>query len=206
MEWPPAVSVVTPSHRPHYVDVARRSVRAQSVGSIEHLLNEGSLWHIDKVNDLVRGAHGKFFVNLGDDDELADTFVSETLSLAQQTDADVVFTGYTSAGEHVPAFYVAPQPVSLARFKSLLKGVSYTAPPITSLIRTALFHAEGGYDGEQLYYDWDLYYRLFKAGAMFAFIDKSLWRYRQDTLRASPGIDRAEAVRRLVVKHPELAV
>jgi glycosyltransferase involved in cell wall biosynthesis len=115
---------------------------------------------------------------LDDDDELFPNHLSALLTHAERTSADIVYPQWCYAGQgdplHIPPTFDAGQ----------LRQGNFI--PVTTLCRTRLVHAVGGFptgadipraDGGQLLEDWGFLLRLLEAGAVFSHLREPTWRY-----------------------------
>ena len=208
MTWPPLVSIIIPSHR-GTVHEALRSAVEQTCRRREVLVNFCDDWSIDKVNGLLEAASGRYTTILCDDDLLLPDYVERALELAERTNADVIVPD-VRVQRRVGAAWVDSHVVQLGpfteqKFRGYVRGQSNCAPYITSLVRTELLLQLGGWDGDQIHYDFAMFYGLLKRGARFERLARPTWIYREGPQQGTRGVDREEAVRRMVAKYPELA-
>lgn len=194
----PAVSVVIASHRPHYRVLAEASVDAQTFGDREMIVRASPLWWPSKINDAMRAGVGDYLLFVGDDDLLLPPYLERTIAKAREG-YDVVTTACETFGDGW---------TRTARFGDFSFEAFRRGNPvwITSLVRRELFVALGGFDEQQIWYDYDFWYRCFKAQASFGYVPDVLWRHREGHVgKGTTGIDANQARALLHAKHPELA-
>jgi hypothetical protein len=116
---------------------------------------------------------------LDDDDEFEPQHLAELVACAEQTGADVVYSGCTVVG---PDGQEIPLREEWGRFgrpfdPDLLRRKSYL--PVTSLVRTELAHAVGGFrcPPGSVYDDHGFYLALLDAGAKFVHAPIRSWRW-----------------------------
>lgn len=194
----PVVSVVIPSHRPHYRVLAEASVDAQTFQEIELVVRASPLWWASKPNEAMRAGVGEYLLFLGDDDVLLPGFVEKAVHRARQG-YDVVSTDCETFGEgwSQPARF---GPVTLEAFRA--------GNPIwiTSLVRRDLFDAVGGFDETLIWYDYGFWYECFKSDAAFGHVNEVLWRHREGHPgKGTLSVDAVEARRQIHSKYPELS-
>lgn len=194
----PVVSVIIPSHRPRYRVLAEASVDAQTFPDYEMIVRASPLWWPAKINDAMRAGVGEFLLMLGDDDLLHPTCLERMVAKAREG-YDIVASACESFGEG--------QPSRVARFGDFSLAAFRAGNPvwITSLVRRELFVALGGFDEDQLWYDYEFWYRAFKHDASFGYLPTVEWRHREGHAgKGTSGVDADDARRRLILKHPEL--
>lgn len=195
----PFVTVCIPSHRPAMVGAAMGSVIDQTADGVQLLVSFSKDYWATKFNELVAAASGQYIALLCDDDLLHHDFVAKTLLVAA-AGADIVYTDYARVrpdGE----FLWSALPWTLASFQNP------RCNPLcgwTALVRKSLWTELGGADPDQLYGDWDFFYRCYAHGATAKYLPAPLVGYREHAANGSHQTDAADAMRRLHTKHPEL--
>ncbi len=194
---PPIVSVIIPSHRPQYRVIAEASVDAQTFGERQMVVNASPLWWREKINATIRSSAGEFFLFLGDDDALLPHCLEKMMHRARQG-YDVVVADCETFGEGW---------TRRATFGDFSREAFQRGNPvwITSLCRRSVFDELGGFDMNQIWFDYDYWWRAFLHGASFGHVPEVLWRHREGHAgKGTDGVDANEARRLLYEKHPTL--
>lgn len=107
---------------------------------------------------------------LDDDDFLCPNHLEELLRCARETEADVIYSGYTVLGGHDPWDRFG-QPFD----PEVLRDHSYI--PVTSLVKTAWAKGVGGFQSPPTghYEDWGFYLALLDHGARFVHHPVKTW-------------------------------
>lgn len=196
----PLVSVLILSHRPALYLEARASVYAQTFTDYEIVSKESPKYWGEKLNDLARGASGRWLCILCDDDTLSPTYLEKTLAAATlRPDASIIYTDLLIFGR-------LTVPLRLPEFDAEVLRM-YCVPWMTCLIDRQLWNTLGGYDPEQRYGDWDFYIRACKAGAVAVHVREPLVGVRDHQRAGSAIMDTAQhdaALRALRQKHSAL--
>lgn len=128
-------------------------------------------------NRALYAATTRWVAPVDDDDEVRPEHFAELFAAAEETGADVVYTGCTPVG---PDGLEIPLREEWGRFGmpfdgDLLRQRSYL--PVTSLLRTELVHLAGGWrcPPGSPHDDWGLYVELLNAGATFLHVPKLTW-------------------------------
>lgn len=195
----PKVSVVILSHRPALVGEAMQSVFAQTVPVHQVIVNYSPSYWGTKANEAAQVATGDYIIPLCDDDQLAPTYVEETVAVAQEKGTDIVYTDVGVFGDRLPF----PMTIRLPQFDAEVLRMNCT-PWWTALVRKSLWDRLGGYDPAQDYVDWDLWIRACKIGARATKIPKPLYRYRDHGGNGVRVMDHEDSLLKLRRKHAAL--
>jgi glycosyltransferase involved in cell wall biosynthesis len=197
------VSVLILSHRPEMLPKAIASVEAQTYRDFEICVKASVHWWPEKMNELARSARGRWIVPLCDDDELAPTFLERTVTEAEAANADLAYTDVQVIGEYMKLLGV-PVQIRLPTFDAEVLRM-HCAPFWTALVSRDLFERVGGYDGEQVFMDHDLWIRCCQAGARHVHLrGEFLMLIRHHGRNSALEIDEQEAWRLLRRKHSPL--
>ena len=184
----PVASVMVLAHRrdPEGIALlgeATRSVQAQTLEGVQCVVQDAEAWWPDKINDGVKATSSPYVAILCYDDLLAPTFMAETVSVAEETGADIVYTDRLCFGMK-PAFVLrSPRAVSPDYFQ-------FDQPfPMTCLIRRTWWDQVGGYDGSLGLCDGDFWFRSIMAGAKVACQPGPLFHYREHAGQGSQTMD-----------------
>lgn len=206
-ETAPAVSVIIPAYNAaKYIGEALSSVFDQTYGSFEVLvINDGSPDTDDLERELqpyaadiqyikqenrgaaaarnagLRAATGEFIAFLDADDKWAPNFLEKQLELLKDTNADLVFSDAVFFGESPLAgrTFMELQPSRGDVTPEKLLAVEVTVLTSTVLVRKAPVIEVGLFDESfRRGHDFDLWLRLAKRGARFAYQRKILAYYR----------------------------
>jgi glycosyltransferase involved in cell wall biosynthesis len=169
--WTPStpqadVTIVTPHIPPRRGELLRMldSVAAQTVlpAAVAIAVDHGREGSAVTRNRALFAASTKWVAFVDDDDALEVNHLAELVACAEETGADVVYSGCTVVG---PGGQVLPDREEWGRFgrpfdADLLRRGSYI--PVTSLVRTELAHAVGGFrrPAGSPYDDWGFYLAL----------------------------------------------
>lgn len=208
----PLVSVLILSHRPALYLEARASVLAQTFTDYEIVSKESPTYWGEKLNDLARGASGRWLCILCDDDTLTPTYLEKTLAAATlRPDASIIYTDLLVFGR-------LTVPLRLPEFDAEVLRM-YCVPWMTCLIDRRLWNGEAhadykplpgtvaGYDPKQRYGDWDFYIRACQGGAVAVHVREPLVGVRDHQQAGSAIMDTAQhdaALRALRQKHSAL--
>lgn len=195
----PFITVCIPSHRPALVGEAMGSVIGQTLPGAQCLVSYSKKYWDTKFNELVAAASGEYIVLLCDDDLLHHDFLAKTLPYAEDG-VDVIYTDYARVRADGEFLWQA-QPWTLESFQNP------KCNPLcgwTALVRKQLWMDLGGADPQQIYQDWDFFYRCLISGARAQYVAEPLVGYREHAQNGSHGTDHEDAMHRLHEKHPEL--
>lgn len=202
---PPNVSVLILSHRPDFLPKAIASVEAQTYRDFEICVKACTHWWPEKMNELAKSARGRWIVPLCDDDELAPTFLERHVAEAEAHNADLVYSDLQIIGEY-KARLGMPIHILLPEFDAEVLRMN-CVPFWTALVSRKMFWDIGGYDGQQVFMDHDLWIRMCQAGARYRHLKKEyLFLPRAHGRNSSHVIDEQEAWRLLRQKHSPLLV
>jgi glycosyltransferase involved in cell wall biosynthesis len=156
----------------------------------------------DKLNRLASIAQGDYLMVLADDDILLPNALHAWRGVAQANHLpDVVMAmrqNITERGEEIDITPTYPWESSTFARVNPVQGW-------TALVRRSVWQAVGGIAPDQLWQDYDFWYKCFLQGANACTIHRPLWGYRRhgDQIPdASPVW--TEAWARLYATHPEL--
>lgn len=195
----PALSILIPSHRSHFLHEAMGTVLNQTRKDIQLLVSycDGSVpfWP-EKVNELARAVRAPAMAVLGDDDLLDERYAERTLAKLDEG-YDVVYTNWLRmSGETTWAWDARPwEAESFRGSANPLCGMTY-------VVRTDWFRDVGGADPSQVFWDWATAYALFKAGAKGYHLAEPLVVFREHG--AKEQMDYARCTGLLHAKYPEL--
>lgn len=143
-------------------------------------------------NRALRAAGTRWVAFLDDDDAFEANHLAELVGCAEATGADVVYSGCTVVG---PGGEILPDREEWGRYgqpfdPGLLRRRSWL--PVTSLVRTELAHAVGGfrYPPGSPYDDWGFYLALLDAGARFVHHPVKTWVWHHHAGNTSGQPDR----------------
>lgn len=167
------VSVIITSHRKKLLPTAMESVWNQTYpqDKIQMIVQYSPQYWGEKMNDAVRMSRGQYFIQLCDDDAIEPTFLEQTIAAANSTQSDFVFTDQVC---------YSTKNLWKARgwTRKAFEGTTSCPLPVTTLIRRTRYDSLGGYDPHLAFYDWDLFYRGFKANTIATYIPQPLFWYR----------------------------
>lgn len=196
----PRVSIVILSHRANLLPEAFASAHAQTYRDREIIVKyaEGDAWWPEKINEGICGSSGELFCLLCDDDQLAPTWLAETVAALDREHTDIAYTDN---------FVFGMLPVRFALPDFSLEAVRRDCVPhFTALTKRALWERLGGYDGTQPYTDWDFWLAAAKAAATAAHVRDYLMRYRVWQKNESRGLCNRDALNALRRKHADLVL
>lgn len=190
------VSVIIPGYRTTFIDQTLDSINNQTVDACEILyVHSVHTKAAHKINDLIKIAKGDAICILSDDDMLHPEFIEKT-SKKMDEGYDIVYTDMQKIGSQ---YFIQPaSEYNEANFK-----IS-TVPWMTSLIRKDVFDKVGEWDDQQIYQDYDFYYRCFKAGATGFHLKEPLFIYRIHPDMDSMSLSTKKARELMKKKHPEI--
>jgi hypothetical protein len=192
------VSIIIPGYRTEYLSDLFHSINRQSQKPhevlYEHTLEINAA---EKINNLAKIATGDAILVISDDDRISLDYIEKT-SKAMDHGWDIVYTDMLKFGKTIGAFVQPASDYTEKNFKAS------TVPWMTSLIRKTTFDEAGGWDPEQMYQDYDFYYRCFKNGATGHHIKEPLFEYRIHETAGSFNMDHDRARRLMKKKHPEI--
>ncbi|MEO7799700.1 MAG: glycosyltransferase [Opitutaceae bacterium] len=151
----------------------------QSVRFVRHEKNQGLPATRNTAIELARGI---WIALLDADDIWTADHLSHLFGLAQQTGADVLHSGVVmfDSDSGVDLEVRAPDETALAEFPLSLFRRRYPIQPSSTLLRRERLAAVGGFDaGTRYVEDFELWMRLVRTGACFAFSPEATCRYRQ---------------------------
>lgn len=173
------------------------SVFTQTRDDVQVIVGYCKDWWPEKINELASIAKGDYFAVLCDDDLLTPSFIEKTVEKAREG-YQLVYTDYARIqGDHLTSWPSAPW-----EFEHFQSGGCNPLCGATYLVHRDLWQAVGGLDPDQPFFDWDLAYACFKAGAKAARIPEMLVLYREHGGQST--VDNGDAMRRLHTKYPEL--
>ena len=192
------VTVLVPSHRHEIFGDALDSVRLGSFRDFQLVLTYSELWWPSKMNEVIEHvAKGLYILVLADDDRLAPNAIERMVQEAERTRSDVVFSDYLLFGERTGV--VRGSAWTLDNFR-----IRNPVPGLTALVRYEVFRSLGGFDATQIFQDWDFWFRAFKMGATWRYLNEPLVYYNWHSRMGSREIRYDEALALLKEKHPEL--
>jgi glycosyltransferase involved in cell wall biosynthesis len=115
-------------------------------------------------NAAIAHARGEWVAFLDDDDLWAPDKLERQLEVADECDADFVWTGQVLVDEHLKPVkeWTAPRAEGISRDLLDMNGIG---GPSSMIVRRSLLEAVGGFDEElSVLADWDLWIRLAAAG------------------------------------------
>lgn len=115
---------------------------------------------------MAKEAKGEYLLILCDDDKLDPYFLEKTVGWG----TDIVRTDMEFFDHQTGT--AGSRPFTIETFRET------TSPFITSLVKRELFLELGGCDAEQIYFDYDFWYRCFKRGVTEKHIPETLFKYR----------------------------
>lgn len=177
-----AVTVVIPTIPPRVAMLNRalRSVFRQehepyvSVSITKDTERHGSAW---TRNEGLRRVTTPWTAFLDDDDELLPNHLATLVAAAEETGADVVYSGCRVLGADGREIPRLPEwgRFGLPFDPDLLRQRSYL--PVTSLVRTEMARDCGGFRRPEgsIYDDWGFYLAMLDAGAQFHHVPEVTW-------------------------------
>lgn len=206
----PIVSVIVLSHRFDLAIDAMKSVKAQSYPHVDLRLEHALDYYPDKFNNAAAGCRGKYLVFLPDDDTLCPEFVTRHVEEAERANADLVFSDFYVTGRLTMKWHLPQFDAEVLRM--------YAVPWMTFLVRADFWRSLprgtrgeiGGWDGDQVFSDWDAGIRMYQAGARTVQLrGEYLWNRSEHTESASflVGAEAmADALAQLRRKHSAMAI
>lgn len=151
----------------------------QAVSYLQHASNQGLP---AARNTAIAAARGDWIALLDADDVWLPAHLAALVSRARANGADVLHTAVTmfDSDTGCDLGVRAPGAAALADFPVSLFHRLYPIQPSSVLIRRATLQAVGGFDaGTRYVEDFELWMRLVRADATFAFVPEATCRYRQ---------------------------
>lgn len=208
----PRVTVVVLSHRFDLAIDAMKSVKAQSYpeSQIDLRLEHALDYYPDKFNNAWAGTRGKYLVFLPDDDTLCPEFITRHVEEAERADADLVFSDFYVTGRLTMKWHLPTFDSEILRM--------YAVPWMTFLVKREFWASLpqgtrgecGGWDGDQVFGDWDAGIRMYRHGAKTVQLrNEYLWNRSEHKRSASflaqtPEMDAALVMLRK--KHSAMAI
>lgn len=188
---PVTVLTATLGQRPGYLEEAVRSVRAQTILPLEHIVVDDGSYSVGPLDDVHvlqvshRGlgparntgleiARGEAVALLDDDDIWWPQHLATVWSVMQETGADVVYADCAETGRR------DGYAITVRDFDpDLLERENFICVPAT-LVRTSALREVGGFGAGSLE-DWDTWKRMARSGAVFVHVPVVTVTYRFHT-------------------------
>ena len=210
----PFLSILIPSRRMKYLPATLESIAQQADNNYEVLVAHepealdtknlmlGAEHTADKLNRLAAIAHGTYLMVLADDDILLPNALYMWCRVAQQAGLpDVVMAYRQNMTERA-------EPTTVQQTYRWDRPTFSIANPVqgwTALVKHEVWAAVGGVAQDQLWQDYDFWYKCFLQGANALAIQEPLWGYRRHADQIPDNSPLwTEAWRRLYNQHPEL--
>lgn len=153
-------------------------------------------------NTGINHANGDYLHFLDADDFVLAGFYSNTINIMQETNSDIVISGYSYFSENNGYFnsVVPPNFISLNTF---LHG--NVAPPVAFVLKSSIVAKIGSFDTTlKSAEDWDFWIRAAKAGARIETIAKPMVAYRYvPNSMSRNGFRMYEALKRVAMRAPQ---
>lgn len=221
------VSVVIPCYNQgQYLEEAVQSVIDQTYPNIEIIIvNDGSLDNTAEIASLlqlkypgiqiltqenkglyaarnygIQSAVGKYIIPLDADDKLDKTMVEKCTTLAEQSHADIVYSGYQAFGDSTQFHLWKPFTQSNPLYR--------TPCSATSLYKRNAWKTIGGYKQNMIdgYEDWEFWVNNYKHNFIFQDIPEKLFLYRvKETSMFTEAMKKDPYLKaKIKMNHPEL--